>query len=344
MKNIIYSSYPPPQINSSSFNDFMNYSPSSIPNNFNYFQGMLPYFNYHFIENYQEQFPFFDQKNSETNLNQTESPIKSTTNDESKDREKDRDNDSLKEKENYINLLINTVNNLFSKGKITQEYLNSETLPKFDPNKFTLTLNNYSHNFSNNLFSKKCDNKICAYLADNSHKLFLAKFFLSNSYKPKNLWLCEKCYKAYSLENYCYYCHVIYREYEHGTQYYDKKKCIQCDYCSKWIHMQCEEKKGKYQNIEELSMNNNFKYMCPFCRKEHESIMRQKHRNEKMKRKGDGKCFLNIKRKEKKLPSKDVANILQFNKINKINFKKNKNYFFIILINIYLFLFLKLIK
>ena len=25
-------------------------------------------------------------------------------------------------------------------------------------------------------------------------------------------------------------------------------------------------------------MNNNFKYMCPFCRKEHESIIRQKHK------------------------------------------------------------------
>ena len=32
--------------------------------------------------------------------------------------------------------------------------------------------------------------------------------------------------------------------------------------------MQCEEKKGKYKNIEELAMNANFKYMCPFCRKE----------------------------------------------------------------------------
>ena len=78
--------------------------------------------------------------------------------------------------------------------------------------------------------------------------------------------------------------------------------------------MQCEEKKGKYENIEELSMNNNFKYMCPFCRKEHESIMRQKHKSEKMKKNGGG--FLGIKRKENKLPLNDVANIHQFN--NKI--------------------------
>ena len=51
--------------------------------------------------------------------------------------------------------------------------------------------------------------------------------------------------------------------------------------------MQCEEKKGKYENIEELSLNTNFKYMCPFCRKDHESIMRQKHKNEKIKKKFD---------------------------------------------------------
>ena len=45
--------------------------------------------------------------------------------------------------------------------------------------------------------------------------------------------------------------------------------------------MQCEEKKGKYENIEELSLNTNFKYMCPFCRKDHESIMRQKQKKER---------------------------------------------------------------
>ena len=90
-------------------------------------------------------------------------------------------------------------------------------------------------------------------------------------------------------------------------------------------------KKGKYENIEELSMNNNFKYMCPFCRKEHESIMRQKHKNEKMKKNNEnidsnnfnknGKCFLNKKRKEKKLPLNDAANIHNFYKINNLRKK-----------------------
>ena len=134
------------------------------------------------------------------------------------------------------------MNKLFEKGEITKEYLNSRTRPKFDADKFGLTLNNLTED-NENTFYKKCDNKICTYLADNPQKLFLAKFNTSSLYKPKHLWLCGKCYNAYSLENYCYYCHVVYREYEHGTQYYDRKKWIQCDYCSKWHHKNAKRKK-----------------------------------------------------------------------------------------------------
>ena len=46
--------------------------------------------------------------------------------------------------------------------------------------------------------------------------------------------------------------------------------------------MQCEEKKGKYKNIEELAMNSNFKYMCPFCRKENRQFIRSHLKTEKM--------------------------------------------------------------
>ena len=330
MNNIISEQYFPNQANLPSFYPSMPHPPYPISKNFDYFQGMLPYMNYQLTDNYNEQYkifnPYFEQKNNETNIKneiQNESPMKSTTFEDSKDKI------TLKQKEeenNYINLLVNSVNKLFDKGEITMEYLNSKIKPKFDPPKYSLTFNNLTEDTENN-FSKKCDNKICTYLADSPHKLFQAKFFYSSSYKPKTLWLCEKCYKAYTVENYCYYCHIIYREYEHGTQYYDRKKWIQCDYCYKWHHMQCEEKKGKYENIEELSMNNNFKYMCPFCRKEHESIMRQKHKNEKMKKifynnnnSKNEKCFLNIKRKDKKMPLNEVINIKEVNKINK--FKK----------------------
>jgi hypothetical protein len=286
--------------------------------NYEYFQGMMPYMNLQMIGNSMDEqknipmpeYYFGDQgnminirdfysenNNAEFNKVQNDSPAKST-NEESKliqkescsNQEKNQEKNIIKD--NYIDLLINSIDHLFETGEITMEYINSKNHLKFDPQKLGLTLNTLSEDNDNN-FSKKCENKICTFLADHPHKLFQAKFFASTSYKPKNLWLCEKCYKAYSSGNYCYYCHTVYREYEHGTQYYDRKKWIQCDYCQKWHHMQCEEKKGKYENIEELSLNTNFKYMCPFCRKDHESIMRQKHKNEKIKK----NSLLNIKRK-----------------------------------------------
>jgi hypothetical protein len=256
---------------------------------------------------------YSENNNAEFNKAQNDSPAKST-NEESKliqkescsNQEKTQEKNIIKD--NYIDLLINSIDHLFETGEITMEYINSKNHLKFDPQKLGLTLNTLSEDNDNN-FSKKCENKICTFLADHPHKLFQAKFFASTSYKPKNLWLCEKCYKAYSSGNYCYYCHTVYREYEHGTQYYDRKKWIQCNYCQKWHHMKCEEKKGKYENIEELSLNTNFKYMCPFCRKDHESIMRQKHKNEKIKK----NSLLNIKRK---------SNSNDHNEINKICNKK----------------------
>ena len=54
---------------------------------------------------------------------------------------------------------------------------------------------------------------------------------------------------------------------------------------------------------------------------DYESIMRQKHKIEKMKKLGNnikikknGNDFLNIKRKDKKLPLNEVININNFNK------------------------------
>jgi len=333
MSNFVYNAYP--SNNNASMNYQQNFPPPSnqIPAGYEYYQGMMPYMSMpiqgNSIED-QKQFPpseyyynesgnminpkeyYAENNNLELFQNKNESPAKST-NEESKLSPKDNNINPEKNqnkkvnavKDNYIDLLINTINNLLETGKITMDYINSKNQPKFDPQKLGFTLNSLSDENDNN-FSKKCDNKNCTFLADHPHKLFQAKFFASASYKPKNLWLCEKCYKAYSSGNYCYYCHIVYREYDHGTQYYDRKKWIQCDYCQKWHHMQCEEKKGKYENIEELSLNTNFKYMCPFCRKEHECLMRQKHKNDKNKK----STMLNIKRK------------LPFNEINKIINKK----------------------
>lgn len=277
--------------------------------NYGYYSKMCPYQNmqdFQFIDN-QKMLPMknwflnnqaqYKYNTKDSNINnetksENDSPAKST-NEDSKDNPKENnieknDNSDVNlnnnvYKEEYVDLLINSINNLFKDGSISMDYINS---PTFDPKKLGITLSNLNKltDDSENTFNKKCENKVCTFLADNPHKLFHSKFFASTSYKSKNLWLCEKCYKAYASGNYCYYCNTIYREYEYGTQYYDRKKWIQCDYCQKWQHIQCEEKKGKYENIEELSLNSNFKYMCPFCRKDHETFMRQQHKIKKIKK------------------------------------------------------------
>ena len=332
MNNLTYTSYPPKYNNTINYHQNIGPPHNQITQNYEYFQGMIPYLNFQMIGNstedqkmfhmqeyyFREQgnmLPkeFYLENNLENNKIQNESTNKSLNEEnnlikkESQEKVENK-NKNIKVKDNYIGLLINSIDHLFETGEITMDYIKSQNHLKFDPKKLGFTLNNLSEDNENN-FSKKCDNKICTFLADHPNKLFQAKFFASTSYKPKNLWLCEKCYKAYSSGNYCYYCHSVYREYEHGTQYYDRKKWIQCDYCQKWHHMQCEEKKGKYENIEELSLNTNFKYMCPFCRKDHESLMRQKHKNDKIKK----KSLLNLKRK---MP------LIKINNVNKISIKK----------------------
>ena len=174
-------------------------------------------------------------------------------------------------KSNYLDLLIASFDSQLEKGEITLDYLNSKT-EKFDLSLFEL--NNYS---------KKCENKICAIIVDDPSKIYQSKFYACSSYKSQNLNLCEKCYEAYKKGNYCYYCNIIYRDFDFNTSYYDKKKWIQCDYCLRWEHMQCEEKKGKYTNIEQLALNPNFKYMCPFCRKDNDKIIKEYYNKKEKK-------------------------------------------------------------
>ena len=196
-------------------------------------------------------------------------------------------------KDNYIDLLISSFDKMIEKGEITLNYLNSPIL-------------NLNYENIENNFSKKCENKICAIVVYDENLIYHTKFVSNNSYKPQSIWLCEKCYNAFKLGNYCYYCNIIYRDFEFNTQYYDKKKWIQCDYCQRWQHIQCEEKKGKYNNVEELAMNPNFKYMCPFCRKEHYKFIRDFNKNSKKKEynKKNLDEFSFVKKKRKKIKKK----------------------------------------
>ena len=67
-----------------------------------------------------------------------------------------------------------------------------------------------------------------------------------------------------------------------------------------------KKKKGKYNNVEELAMNPNFKYMCPFCRKEHYKFIRDFNKNSKKKdyNKKNLDEFSFVKKKRKKIKKK----------------------------------------
>ena len=115
-------------------------------------------------------------------------------------------------KSNYLDLLIASFDSQLEKGEITLDYLNSKT-EKFDLSLFELK--NYS---------KKCENKICAIIVDDPSKIYQSKFYACSSYKSQKLNLCEKCYEAYKKGNYCYYCNIVFRDFDFNTSYYDKKK------------------------------------------------------------------------------------------------------------------------
>lgn len=218
---------------------------------------------------------------------------------EDKQKEEENKNVTLKFRENYIDLLVQVVSQQMEQGKITEDYLNTPINNSISGN----SISDYSQKKGNldidlkmdedkDTKTKKCDNKACSFRVDTPKKLQRAKFYAANSFKPKSMWLCEKCYKAYNQGHYCYYCNVIYRDFEPNAQYYDRKKWIQCDFCNKWQHIQCEQKKGKIQNIDDLLQNENFKYCCPFCRKDQENSLRSS-KNKKNNKGG----MINKKRK-----------------------------------------------
>jgi len=70
-------------------------------------------------------------------------------------------------------------------------------------------------------------------------------------------FLCRDCFQSYKKKQYCYYCWLIYTDETN-----DNRSWLQCDLCSHWHHVACEENKGKFKNASKSKL----KYKCPFCR------------------------------------------------------------------------------
>ena len=185
----------------------------------------------------------------------------------------------------YLNFLVISANNLLKSNKITIEYLNTPLEKKEQKqNKKIQIINEKNKNL------KKCSNKICS------------KFF-----EPTNLnsYYCKDCYEAYKKGDYCFYCGIIYRDFKGNETNNDDKSWIQCDFCHKWTHIQCEIEKGIFKNLSQLNNNDNFKYICPICRIKNQN----KKRNKKSKFKG-------LIRKNKVIQGEIYEDILEILKLN----------------------------
>ena len=139
--------------------------------------------------------------------------------------------------ENYLDILISAADNIINKGEISLPYLNStEELIKNEIN-----INESTEN------ALKCRNFICNnMISPNSPSIY-----------------CKDCDEEYQNGNYCIYCKTIYKI----VKIKNNRDWLQCFYCHKFVHIQCEEEFGAYYNISRQSMSKGFRYICPLCRK-----------------------------------------------------------------------------
>ena len=187
----------------------------------------------------------------------------------------------------YINLLITTVTNLLNEGKITMKYLKEKTENKlngkksnginsseqsYSPSIKTLgsssrsnkekkniiydNQSNYNKKGGNTVENFHCENPLCKNAFNSNKEKTKIKI---KGLKIQEKKLCKKCCDSVEKEHFCYYCNTIYRDDK-----IDNAKWIECDFCGKWEHFDCEISKGKrYANVQEL--NDAKQYMCPCC-------------------------------------------------------------------------------
>ena len=140
-------------------------------------------------------------------------------------------------RENYLDFLINAAENIIHKGDISIPYLNS-----------TEELINNEINIDESSENElKCRNNLC-----------------NNMISPNGPSIyCKDCGEEYQNGNFCIYCKTIYKI----AKIKNSKDWIQCFYCHKCVHVQCEEEFRAYYNISRQSMSKGFRYICPLCRK-----------------------------------------------------------------------------
>ena len=229
----------------------------------------------------------------------------------------------------YINLLLNTVNNLMKEGKITMKYLkekpdhksvnsncnNNRNSPETTSSQTMLSYKNAKTEKQNNTNNNQhengqCENPLCKYIFNSNKDKFNIKI---KGLKTQTKNLCKKCSDSVENGHFCYYCNAIYRD-----DMTDSAKWVQCDFCQKWEHFDCELQKGRrYSTQQELTEVKHYK--CPICTNDKNE---QKHIDNKIqkklinkKRRGDvfddQKCKKNQRKDLRNLKSEKCSELLE---------------------------------
>ena len=230
----------------------------------------------------------------------------------------------------YINLLINTVKNLMNEGKITMKYLKEKTEHRLNHNNSNNNrnspdsstspslpamtsykkVNNEKINNINNIQENQCENPLCKYIFNSNKDKYKTKI---KGLKNQEKNLCKKCCDAVEKGHFCYYCNAIYRD-----DMTDSAKWVECDFCKKWEHFDCELMKGKrYTTVQEL--NDVKHYMCPICINEKNGQKNMDNKIQKKlinkKRRGDvfddQKCKKNQRKDLRNLKSEKCSELLE---------------------------------
>ena len=232
----------------------------------------------------------------------------------------------------YINFLINTVTNLMNEGKITMKYLkektelksshsncnNNRNSPDYSSSPSLPTMSSYKRSNNEKLNNIKntpnengqCENPLCKYIFNSNKDKFKTKI---KGLKTQEKNLCKKCCDAVEKGHFCFYCNAIYRD-----DMTDSAKWVECDYCKKWEHFDCELQKGKkYSTVQEL--NDVKHYMCPICTNEKNGQKNIDNKIQKKlinkKRRGDvfedQKCKKNQRKDLRNLKSEKCSELLE---------------------------------
>jgi hypothetical protein len=99
--------------------------------------------------------------------------------------------------------------------------------------------------------------------------------------KQKYQWLCKNCSLAYQSGQYCDYCFQIYLDKTKQNAVVDGREWIQCEWCKKWLHTECEEA-NRNKDIKISLIDNNFKFLCLKCsEKQHKGLKARKRKKTK---------------------------------------------------------------